>query len=93
MIASLNLGQRNIARTTMLIPISSVVSAKDNPKSYAVYILKTSGSENTVQLQPVELGQVYGNRISVTNGLEASNQVVVNGASFVKDGEKVAVIP
>jgi hypothetical protein len=39
------------------------------------------------------VGETYGNQISVTQGLSAGEQVISVGATFVKDGEPVQVMP
>jgi len=39
------------------------------------------------------LGEVAGNEIAVTGGLEAGDQVIVSGATLVSDGQDVKVIP
>jgi hypothetical protein len=40
----------------------------------------------------VILGQTYGDRIAV-KGVEAGTSVVSSGATFVRDGDAVKVIP
>lgn len=93
MIASLDISNETASHSAALIPLSAVVKAKDNPNGYAVFVLKKQGETETVALKTVELGKVYGNKIDVLSGLSSDDQVVVKGAAFVTDGEKVAVIP
>jgi multidrug efflux system membrane fusion protein len=45
------------------------------------------------RLKEVQLGQVTGNEVAVTDGLEAGEQVIVTGATLVGDGKDVKVIP
>lgn len=93
MIATLQIAKGDAPHAASLIPLSAIVTAKDNPDGYAVFLVIPDGEAKTVKRQPVELGQVYGNKIVVLNGLTPTDQVVVNGTTFVTDGEKVAVIP
>jgi multidrug efflux system membrane fusion protein len=44
-------------------------------------------------LRPVELGDVYGDVIGVNGGLRFGERVVTTGATLVKNGEQVRVIP
>ncbi len=93
MIASLEVNNQAASHSAALIPLSAIVKAKDDPNGYAVFVLKKQDKVQTVALQTVELGKVYGNRIDVLSGLSPEDKVVVKGAAFVTDGEKVAVIP
>ncbi|MCR9213402.1 MAG: efflux RND transporter periplasmic adaptor subunit [Proteobacteria bacterium] len=93
MIASLDISKEAASHSAALIPLSAIVKAKDDPNGYAVFVLKKQDNTQTVSLQTVELGKVYGNKIDVLGGLTPEDQVVVKGAAFVADGQKVAVIP
>ena len=94
MIAALNLPKgAPTATLPPLIPLSAVVRAATDPKGYAVFILNDGGDTTTVRLTDVRLGDVHGNRIAVLGGLDEKARVVVNGASFLRDGQQVAVIP
>ncbi|MCF8466270.1 MAG: efflux RND transporter periplasmic adaptor subunit [Sneathiella sp.] len=93
MIASLSLPKSNDVHTGALIPLSAIVRAKGNPAGYAVFVLKTGGQDTVAELKTVELGDVHGNKIVVLGGLDPSARVVVSGATFLSDGQQVAVIP
>jgi UbiD family decarboxylase len=41
----------------------------------------------------IELGEVYGNMITVTKGVRVGDPVIVTGATLVDDGQAVLVIP
>ncbi len=94
MIASLNLpkGGEHIQQRP-LVPLSAVVRSVSDPKGYAVFILQSDADKTIAKLTDVELGNVRGNKITVLGGLDTKAQVVVNGASFLRDGQQVAVIP
>jgi len=53
-----------------------------------VYLVK---GDKTVAIRPVTLGVAQGDDISVTSGLEAGEQVVVDGAERLREGSKVEV--
>lgn len=94
MIASLSLPKESAGtHQGPLIPLAAVVRSKKDPNGYAVFVLATEGDKTIVRLTDVDLGDVRGNRIAVLSGLDANSRVVVNGASFVRDGQQVAVIP
>jgi RND family efflux transporter MFP subunit len=75
------------------VPISAIVRAKSDPKGYAVYVLDGKGSDAVVHMRDVSVGEIFGNSVAVTAGLDAGTTVVVYGATLVSDGERVRVIP
>ncbi|MEX1034712.1 MAG: efflux RND transporter periplasmic adaptor subunit [Sneathiella sp.] len=94
MIASLNLPKEAAnAHQGALVPLAAVVRSQNDANGYAVFVLKSEGSETVAALTDVELGDVHGNRITVLSGLAPDARVVVNGTSFLRDGQQVAVIP
>jgi hypothetical protein len=83
----------------VVVPLTAVVRAKDNPDAYAVYVAEEAAGEGPVKgstrvrLRPVSLGEAIGNRIAVTNGLATGDRIVVTGATLVVDGEPVRILP
>jgi multidrug efflux pump subunit AcrA (membrane-fusion protein) len=49
------------------------------------------GSDNKVQLRPIAIGRDYGSAVEVVSGLEASDQIIVNPADSLEDGQQVNV--
>jgi len=47
--------------------------------------------DSTVAVQPVKLGPGSGDSVAVTSGLEAGDQVVLDGADKLKDGAQVTL--
>jgi multidrug efflux system membrane fusion protein len=41
----------------------------------------------------IELGEVFGNMITVTKGVKVGEPVIVTGATLVADGQRVRIIP
>jgi multidrug efflux pump subunit AcrA (membrane-fusion protein) len=64
-----------------------------------VFVVDGSGHGGTgeaaerVHARAVTLGGVQGNLVAVTTGLAPGERVVVMGATLLKDGEAVRVIP
>jgi len=57
--------------------------------SAIVYKLQGNG---TVKAQPVQQGEIMpGDRVEIKSGLSPGDRVVVKGAAFLKDGDKVEV--
>lgn len=77
----------NIA-TGMAVPQKAVQSQADG----SVIVFTLSG-EDTVQAVKVELGEpLNGNKVEVKKGLQIGQRVVVDGAAYLKDGDKVRVV-
>jgi HlyD family secretion protein len=73
--------------TGLTVPSKAVLPQPDN--SAIVYKLQADG---TVKAQPVQQGEIMsGDRVEIKSGLSPSDRVVVKGAAFLKDGDKVEV--
>ena len=73
------------------IPLSAIVRSEKRPDQYGVFVVGDGG--NTVRARQVTLGGVQGNLVAVASGLAAGERVVVMGATLLKDGDAVRVIP
>jgi multidrug efflux system membrane fusion protein len=94
MIATVNLATgEKPATPPLVIPLSAVVRAKDNPNGYAVYLLEVDGEKTIARYHEVTLGETYGNMIAVTGGLTKDDKVITSGATIVHDGDRVQVRP
>ncbi len=75
------------AATGLTVPSKAVLPQAD--RSAIVYKLQGDG---TVKAQPVQQGEIMsGDRVEIKSGLSLSDRVVVKGAPFLKDGDKVEV--
>ena len=83
-------GQRAEA---IAVPLAAVVQASPGDAKYAVFVVTSDGKQDVAKLHPVELGPVVGNSVIVTSGLEAGANVIVSGATIVRDGDTVRLIP
>jgi RND family efflux transporter MFP subunit len=75
---------------SVLIPLSSIVQARDG--KYGVFVVSQSGTGETAQLRPVEIGTVNGTDITVISGLATGDRIVTDGANLLKDGQRVEVL-
>ena len=66
------------------VPLSALYSRDDGAQ---VWVLDRSSS--TVRARPVVLGAASGNRVVISQGLSAGDEVVVAGANLLRDGQKV----
>ncbi|NES22937.1 MAG: efflux RND transporter periplasmic adaptor subunit [Symploca sp. SIO3E6] len=72
----------------MTVPAKAVLPQTDG--SAIVYQLE---ADNTVKAQKVEDGEILPNeRIEIKSGLSPSDRIVVKGAAYLKDGDRVEVI-
>lgn len=94
MVASLQVARAGgAAAPSIVVPMAAVVRSQSRPDGYAVFVVDGQGDEPTVRRRDIEVGQILGNSVAVTGGLDAGARVVVYGATLVNDGEKVRVIP
>ncbi|WP_096607790.1 efflux RND transporter periplasmic adaptor subunit [Calothrix sp. NIES-2100] len=71
----------------MTVPQKAVQPQPDG----SVIVFMLSG-EDIVRAQKVELGEpINGNRVEIKSGLKLGDRVVVKGAGYLKDGDKVLV--
>jgi membrane fusion protein, multidrug efflux system len=78
------------------VPLSAIVRSEKRPDQYAVFVVDGGGhseKDEKVHARAVTLGGVQGNLVAVTTGLAPGERVVVMGATLLKDGEAVRVIP
>jgi RND family efflux transporter MFP subunit len=75
------------------IPLTAIVRSADRPDQYSVFVVDGIAEQSTVRARGVTLGAIQGNLVAVTAGLSSGERVVVMGATLLKDGEAVRVIP
>jgi RND family efflux transporter MFP subunit len=93
MVASLELTQQPDARPQVLLPLSAIVRGPQGTTRYAVFVVEGEGGRTSARIRPVKLGDLQGNHITVSEGLQRDDRVVVMGASLLADGESVQIIP
>ncbi len=94
MIASVSVAgtERRSGPKSPAVPLSSVVRSTAKQGGYAVFVLDETGGRAVARARDVELGDISGNLIAVTQGLRPAERVIVTGATLVSDGERVSVI-
>lgn len=84
----------NVTEERTVVPMQAIIGRADSQGGYGVYVVEGDGDSATARLRPVELGQVYGDRIQITRGGVRSNErVVVSGPGLLHDGQRVRVEP
>jgi len=93
MIASLALEAAALPNAVKAVPLSAVIRDPQRANGFAVFVAEGDGEIESARLRSVELGDVYGNLIGVNGGLQSGERVITSGATLVKNGEQVRVIP
>ena len=94
MIATLLVGGEELPHSVLAIPLEAVVRDPRQANSFAVLVAESRGDDvATVHSRPVELGDAYGNMVAITRGLNPNERVVTSGASMIKDGDSVRLMP
>ncbi|MGO1120402.1 efflux RND transporter periplasmic adaptor subunit [Rhodovibrionaceae bacterium A322] len=73
----------------LFIPVEAVTAAND--LSAKVWVVDESSM--TIGTRPVEVGEMRGNLIEVTSGLEKGERVVTAGVPFLTEGMAVTLMP
>lgn len=92
-IASLQVTDGKMPAPVPVVPLSAVIGSPTDPQGYAVLVVQEENGRTVGRIRNVQLGDVYGNSIAVTAGVQVGEQVIVTGATLVVDGEPVTIIP
>lgn len=76
--------------TAILIP-QSVISENEHNQQY-VYVITKKGTDAIAKKSFVETGKTQGDLIEIVKGLSQGDQVIIEGARSVKDGQEVSII-
>ncbi|HKV92809.1 MAG TPA: efflux RND transporter periplasmic adaptor subunit [Candidatus Angelobacter sp.] len=71
--------------TRMSVPVNTVLFRPEGPRVAVV------GPDNKVHLKAIIIGRDFGTKIEILGGLDANDQVIVNPADSLEDGEEVNV--
>jgi len=93
MIASINIGGGQPIGKVTVVPLTAVIRSPDNPNGFAVYVTEGTGDSVTARARDVKLGNTYGNNIAVLEGAAPPEHVISTGATMIKNGQQVRVIP
>ena len=73
----------------VVVPLSAVVRHPNGPG----YVVFAPREDSTVEMVPIEVADLLENDVVVSSGLDATRRVVVSGAQFLREGERVGVVP
>lgn len=74
-----------IQSTRLTVPVNALLFRPEGPRVAVV------GADQKIHLAAVMIGRDFGNRLEILNGLSAADQIVVNPADSLEDGEQVVV--
>jgi len=72
-----------IQTTRVSVPVNALLFRPEGPRVAVV------GSDHKIHLRPVMIGRDFGNRIEILNGLALTDQIVMNPADSLEDGQLV----
>jgi multidrug efflux pump subunit AcrA (membrane-fusion protein) len=67
------------------VPVNTMLFRAEGPR------LAVIGSDEKVQLRPINIGRDYGATLEILGGVSPGDQVVVNPADSLEDGQQVNV--
>jgi multidrug efflux system membrane fusion protein len=91
-LVSVRVPSPSAAADTLVVPLSSVVRSPRDERGFAVFVLDGTGDREPVRQLDVQLGEVIGNSVTVTQGLALNQRVVTVGATLLRDGNDAVVI-
>jgi RND family efflux transporter MFP subunit len=84
-------GRIELAQSAALVVPAQSVIIRDG-RSH-VPTLAEEGAVSTIALRRVSVGRRVGEEIEITEGLDAGQRIVVQGAGFLNDGDIVRIVP
>jgi RND family efflux transporter MFP subunit len=93
MIATIALSNEKLPHPVTAVPLAAVVRDPNEQNAFAVLVADSTGDTATVRLRRVGVGDAYGNMIEITSGLSQGEKVVATGATLIKNGDQVRIIP
>jgi RND family efflux transporter MFP subunit len=71
--------------TRLSIPVNAVLFRPEGPRVAVV------GSDHKVHLKAISIGRDYGTKVEILGGLDPNDQIVVNPADSLEDGQQVNI--
>ena len=93
MIASVSVGGDTVKTEMPAVPLTAISRSKDKPDGYSVFVIVEQNGKTVARLRNVELGQSFGNSVTIASGLQKGEVVITQGSTQVTDGEPVRLIP
>ena len=76
-----------ISGQKVTLPVNAMLFRQEGTRVAVV------GSDNKVRLRPITIGRDYGNTLEILGGVGVEDQVVVNPADSLEEGQQVNVAP
>jgi multidrug efflux system membrane fusion protein len=67
------------------IPVNAMLFRAEGPRVAVV------GSDNKVQLRPINIGRDYGATLEILGGVSPTDRIVINPADSLEDGQQVSI--
>jgi RND family efflux transporter MFP subunit len=94
MIASLQIAATGTpAVSSATLPLNAIVRPPYDRNDFAVYVVEDRDGKSFARLRKVSLGEIVGNEITVSKGVNIGDRVIMRGAMMVSEGAEVRVIP
>jgi len=71
--------------TRISIPVNAILFRPEGPRVAVV------GGDHKVHLKPITIGRDFGTKVEILGGLDANDQIVLNPADSLQDGQEVNV--
>ena len=71
--------------TRLSVPVNALLFRPEGPRVAVV------GSDRKVHLKAITIGRDYGTKVEILGGLEPGDQIVLNPADSLEDGQEVNV--
>jgi RND family efflux transporter MFP subunit len=76
-----------ISGQKVTLPVNTMLFRQEGPRVAVV------GSDNKVQLRPITIGRDYGSTLEILGGVDVGDQVVINPADSLEEGQRVNIAP
>jgi len=74
-----------IPTTRMSVPVNTILFRPEGPRVAVV------GPDHKIRLKAISIGRDFGTRIEILSGLDANDQIVLNPADSIEEGQEVNV--
>jgi multidrug efflux pump subunit AcrA (membrane-fusion protein) len=71
--------------TRISVPVNTILFRSEGPRVAVV------GPDHKVHLKPINIGRDFGTKVEILGGLAPDDQIVVNPADSLEDGQEVNV--
>jgi RND family efflux transporter MFP subunit len=71
--------------TRISVPVNAILFRSEGPRVAVV------GADHKIHLRPINIGRDFGTKVEILGGLDANDQIVVNPADSLEDGQEVNV--